>query len=540
MRLSRLLVSALLVALSGSARAYKIEHLSGFGVQGGAGGMDVVGEQVLVHFSTTASAAERTAALSAANGVAIENVSVPGWALITLSSGASVVPSLSALANFPGVMQAAPNRLFPLSAYPSDPGVASQYSLSNTSAFTSWDYGTGSTGKVTIAIIDSGIDGSQPDLQAKIVSQGAIRSQYFPVAGGQAVNDPPTASCDHATQVASVAAAITNNGLGIAGVSWGAQLISLKIFDPGCGNSSDLAIANAINYAANTLQNDAAIGKLVVNLSVGGPGACATGPLTSAALANLVTTKLVPIAIAAGNNNGGAQQCTNGGNDGVEAPANCAGVSAAAGIVPVGAVDSNNNVASFSCTGAELSAHGVSAPGVSMLVDTVGGGMATNSGTSFSSPFVAGLMANMLSVKPALTPAQIENNIRAGAYSIGGQSLQPAGVASGAGQVNLFRTMRLTVNGTLAGFDGEVKPIAFPNPFKPSQNGTVTFAIPPSLQGGQLSIKIYTLDGVFVRTVTGLSWDGKNTEGGPVASGAYVFLVTTSAGTGRGRLSVLR
>ncbi len=540
MRLSRLLVTASLLALSVSARAYKVEHLAGPGIQGvGAGGMDVVGEQILVHFSTNASAPQRAAAVAAVSGVAIEDVSVPGWALITLSSGASVVPALSALANLPGVAQAAPNRLFPLSVYPSDPGVASQYSLGNTSAFSSWDYGTGSTGKVTIAIIDSGIDGTQPDLQAKIVSAGAIRSQYFPVAGGQAVNDPPTASCDHATQVASVAAAITNNGVGIAGVSWGAQLISLKIFDPGCAGSSDLAISNAINYAANTLQNDAAIGKLIVNLSVGGPGTCGSSPLTSAALANLVTTHGAPIAIASGNN--GAQQCTNGGNQGVDGPANCAGVSAAAGIMPIGATDSTNNVASFSCRGSELDAHGVAAPGVSMLVDTTpGGGTTINSGTSFSSPFVAGLMANMLSAKPTLTPAQIEGNIRTGAYSIGGQSLAPAGSASGAGQVNLYRTMRLTVNGTLAGFDGEIKPIAFPNPFKPSQSGTVNFAIPPSLAGASLTIKIYTLDGTFVRSVNGLSWDGKNTEGAPVASGTYVFAVTSSAGTGRGRLAVLR
>lgn len=528
---------ALALFIARPAHAFKVEHLLG---TFSGGGMDVVGEQVLVHFSTTSSAAQRAAAVTAANGVAIQEVAVPGWVLITLSSGASVVPALSALTHFPGVMQVAPNRLVPMAAYPSDPGVASQYSLSNTAAFASWDYGTGSTGKVTIAIIDTGIDGSQLDLQGKIVSVGAIKSQQFPVSGIPAMvaNDPPTASFDHATQVASVAAAMTNNSLGIAGVSWGAQLISLKIFDAGNGNTSDVAMSNAIDYAANTLQNNVNIGKLVVNLSVGGPGACGTLPLTSAALANLVATKLVPIAIASGNN--GDQQCTNGGNVGVDSPANCAGVSAAAGIVPVGATNSSNNVASFSCRGPELNAHGVSAPGESVLVDAIGGGTVVNNGTSFSSPFVAGLMANMLSYNQTLTPAQIESYIRAGAYSIGGQSLAPEGNASGAGQVNLFRTMRLTVNGTLAGFDGELKPIAFPNPFKPSQINAVNFAIPPGLQGGQMSIKVYTLDGTFVRAVTGLSWDGKNTEGGPVASGTYVFVVTTSAGTGSGRVSVLR
>lgn len=526
------------------AAAFKIERLpSGLSVMGGAASFEVAAEQILVQFSTRSSAAQRASAVLAANGLSIAALSVPGWSLITLSSGVSVVPALSALAHFPGVVQVAPNRVISMAAYPSDPGVASQYSLSNTLAFSGWDYGTGSTGKVTIAIIDTGIDSTHPDLAGKMVSVGAIRSQFFnPGAGGaQSVDDPPTAVFDHGTQVASVAAAATNNGVGIAGVSWGAQLISLRVFQAGNGNTTDAAISNAINYAANTLQNDAAIGKLVVNLSVGGPGPCVgVGglPLTSAALANLVTTRLVPIAIASGNN--GIQQCTNGGNQGVDSPANCAGVSAAAGIVPVGATNASNNVASFSCRGAELAAHGVAAPGESVLVDTVGGGMTTNSGTSFSSPFVAGLMANMLSHNPNLTPAQIQSHLRNGAYSIGGQSLSPAGDASGAGQVNAFLTMRLAVNGTLAGFDGQEKPIAFPNPFKPSQSPTVNFAIPPSLQGASLAIKIYTLDGTFVREVNGLSWNGKNTEGGSVASGTYIFVVTTSAGTGRGRFSVLR
>ena len=94
-----------------------------------------------------------------------------------------------------------------------------------------------------------------------------------------------------------------------------------------------------------------------------------------------------------------------------------------------------------------------------------------------------------------------------------------------------------------AGLNGFGKAIAFcspSNPFKPAQTGSVAFAIPPSLQGASMSIKIYTLDGQFVRALTGQSWDGRNTEGTPVASGTYAFVVTTSAGSSRGRVAVLR
>jgi subtilisin family serine protease len=530
-----------LALLASPALAFKSERITPVaGVAGGgAASYEVVAEQVLVKFSSAATTADKAAAVAAAGGVSSEDLSTPGWTLITLSSGASVVPALTALRALPSVSKASPNRVVYLNAVPTDPGVAQQYSLTNTNAFGGWEYETGFTNRVTVAVIDSGIDGTHPDLTAKLVDVGAIESQSFPVAGGQAANQPPTTSCDHGTGVASVAAASTNNNLGIAGVSWGAQLISLKVFDPGCAGTSDLAMSNAINYAANTLQNNAAIGKVVINMSIGGPNDCAADlPLTDAALANAVTTRGVPVFIASGNSS--PQACTNGGNNGVHAPGNCAGVSAPAGIIPVGATDSLNDVASFSCRGAELSAHGVVAPGKSVLVDSDGGDTVTTDGTSFSSPFAAGLAALMLSAKPTLTPAQIESNMRAGAYSIGGQSIGVAGNASGAGQVNVFRTMKLTVTGSLAGFEGDQKAIAFPNPFRLSERGTVSFSIPASLQGASPKIKVYTADGILVRTLNGLTWDGKNESGKFVASGTYVFFVSTGAGQTKGRVAVIR
>lgn len=148
---------------------------------------------------------------------------------------------------------------------------------------------------------------------------------------------------------------------------------------------------------------------------------------------------------------------------------------------------------------------------------------------------VAGLAALVYAQEPLFTPAQIQNALRAGAETTGASAN-----AQGAGRINAFRTLRFVAKGTLADFDGDKKPIAFPNPFKPSEIGTVAFAIPPGLQGAGLGIKIYALDGTFVREVNGLSWNGKNTEGNTVASGTYIFVVTTSAGTGRGRLSLLR
>ena len=115
----------------------------------------------------------------------------------------------------------------------------------------------------------------------------------------------------------------------------------------------------------------------------------------------------------------------------------------------------------------------------------------------------------------------------------------PLGSVAGAGLVNAYKAVRLAVTGSAA-YDGDQQAIAFPNPFRPTEHGAVTISVPKSLQGRSLKIKVYTMDGQFVRELTGQSWDGKNNNGNPVASGVYIFLVKTDNGTQRGRVAVLR
>ncbi len=116
-----------------------------------------------------------------------------------------------------------------------------------------------------------------------------------------------------------------------------------------------------------------------------------------------------------------------------------------------------------------------------------------------------------------------------------------AGNGSGAGRLNAFLAVRLAITGQLADFQGEDKVVAFPNPFRTDRHSTVTFAFPPSLQGAtDVTIKIYTLDGTFVRELNSLNWNGKNQHGRAVASGTYLYVVATSKGNKTGRVSVLR
>jgi serine protease len=515
--------------------------------------VEVVAEQVLVRFDPAATAAQRASVLAAISGTQIGVV--VGWTVIGLPSGASVVSPLALVKAMPGVLESAPNHVLYPTAVPSDPAVPQQYALQQVNAFAAWEYEKGFSNPTTIVVIDAGIKGTQPDLAAKIFSNVAKSQAFNPTTGASlGADDPPTPACNHATYVASVAAASASNGIGIAGMSWGAKLLSLKIFslascggdpagDCNCG-TNDVAIAAAIDYVRTTVVPDPQAGRVVINLSIGGAGTCAAStPATKTALENLEVGNGVPVAIASGN----APFCS-GGASSVDSPANCAGNLAGGklGVIPVTATDATNNITSYSCTGSEVAAHGLSAPGDKITVDQVNGsGTTTDSGTSFSAPHVAGLMALMLSAKPTMTAAQVESALRGGADSIGGQSLgtgnlSAAGNASGAGRMDAFRTMRLTINGTLADFQGDQKAIAFPNPFRLSQTGSVSLTIPLSVQGSNPTIRVYTADGLLVRTLNGLTWDGKNDSGNLVASGTYIFLVKTGAGSTTGRVSVIR
>ncbi len=519
-----------------------------------AGGrpVEAVAGQALVKFDPSASAAAKTAALAAAGAsVAAEMPSV-GWTIVNLPGGMSVPAGLALLRGLPGVQAVDWHHVYHPSLLPNDLDVSQQWNLSNVNAFAAWDFETGFTNPVTVFMIDSGIDGTHPELAPKLTGT----SQFFDpdnpigVGGTQSVNNPPTPACNHATRTSGIVAAQTNNGAGIAGLSWGAKLVSLKIFnDADCGgnpagdcvgacNTQDQSIINAITYAKNQ-QGQPGIGLAVINLSIGGQGPCS--PAVQTAL-NTAAAAGIPIAISAGND-GGA----------VNNPANCATTGPAlTGIIPVGAVDQGNNVASFSSNGPELAAEGVVAPGVFVVTTDVGGkvtGGAT--GTSFSAPHVAGLLALLRSAKNTNNniagARQLQAWVRGGADNIGvsslatGSAIGPSGNSAGAGRMNAFRSMRLAVRGTLADFAGDQKAIAFPNPLRVSQNETATITIPTSLQGSAADIKIYTPTGQLVRDLSSsLVWDGRNDAGQLVASGTYIFTVKTAAGKTTGRLAVIR
>ncbi len=143
----------------------------------------------------------------------------------------SLASSIGYLRQCAGVTNAEPNYTVHIAdVIPSDPDWGLQYGLPAIRAPQGWQITTGSS-SVIIAIVDTGISLSHPDLSAKIVS------------GWDFVNNDSIADDDegHGTHVAGIAAAETNNGTGVAGVSWGALLMPVKVLDSsGNGTYADV------------------------------------------------------------------------------------------------------------------------------------------------------------------------------------------------------------------------------------------------------------------------------------------------------------
>ena len=284
---------------------------------------------------------------------------------------------------------------------PNDPGYSAQWHLPKISAPGGWDLTRGSR-SVTIAVIDSGIDPLHPDLSANLIPG------YNFVAGNTDTHD----IYGHGTAIAGIAGAIGNSGIGVAGVAWSNTIMPLVVLDSS-GYGTVANVASAITYAADH-------GAKVINISLAFNGSTST--LQNAV--NYAWNHGVVIVAAAAN-----------------ASTNTPYYPAALpNVIAVSAVDQNDNLASFSNYGNWIT---VSAPGVSVYTTANGGGYLYGSGTSVSSPIVAGLAGLVFSANPNLTNTQVVNLITGNADDVGTPGFD---VANGWGRINVQRTLQAAYN----------------------------------------------------------------------------------------------
>jgi|GEM_PF-4404106 len=293
---------------------------------------------------------------------------------------------------------AEPNRWREASVIPDDPQFGAQWGLTKINAPAAWDVTKGSA-SVVVAVIDSGVDLDHPELAPLLVpgfdmvdlGPNPTPNPGWRFEGDFAGRDSiPEDEVGHGTHVAGTIAAVSNNGVGVAGVGWQTRIMPIKALTrvvrisdgrvSGTGSSAD--VAAAIRYAADN-------GAHVINMSLGSPSATS---VEASAVAYAVSKGVVVVAAM--------------GNDGSSSPSFPA---AYPDVIAVAAVQSNESRAAFSQTGPHID---ISAPGVGILSTYLAGGLATMQGTSMASPHVAGVAALVKAVKPTLTAAEIGDILR--------------------------------------------------------------------------------------------------------------------------------
>ncbi len=254
-----------------------------------------------------------------------------------------------------------------------------------------------------IAILDSGIELTHPDLNVYRYTNctvGTVNKRC--VDNDSGAND----GYGHGTHVAGIAAAIDNSS-GVVGVAPGARLWAVKVLD-NTGSGSTSSIIAGIDYVtAHASEID------VANMSL---GCICTSSAMDTAINNSVAAGVV-YTISAGNDMVDVSNVTPGGNPSAITVSAFAdfdgkpgGLSASSQAYTACTENQDDSFACFSNFGSGIT---IMAPGVNILSTWIGGGTAILSGTSMSSPHVAGAAAIYRVKHPGSTPSQVKAGLLA-------------------------------------------------------------------------------------------------------------------------------
>ena len=345
--------------------------------------------------------------------------------VVELPGNASEKAVVERLNRHPHIKFAELDRLVTPNFVSNDPYMGSEWHLNKVGATTAWDTTQGAG--VIIAILDSGVDGTHPDLAPQMVP-------------GYNFYDNNTNTADvngHGTAVAGVAAAATNNALGVAGVAGQARIMPVRIADANA-YAYYSTIAKGVTYAADN-------GARVVNCSYGG----VAGSATIQSAAQYLKNKGGLMFVSAGNN-------------GIDE-----NITPTTTMIAVSATDQNDYRTSWSSYGNFVS---MAAPGITYT--TSRGGYYDNwQGTSFSSPLTAGVAALMMAAKPSLGSADIEKLMFSTAVDIGAAGRD---IYYGYGRVDAAAAVQAVLNTTVA-VDTKAPTVSISNPIA---SASVTGVVP--------------------------------------------------------------
>jgi subtilisin family serine protease len=360
-------------------------------------------------------------------------------------------------------------------AVPNDPYFGSEWHLNTIGAPAAWDVTQGAG--VTIAILDSGVEGTHPDLVPNLVPGYNFYD-----------NNTNTADvCGHGTAVAGTAAAASNNGIGVASVAGQAKIMPIRIayFDTTANSCYGYysTISSGLTYAADH-------GARIANVSYGG----VAGSSSVISAAQYMKNKGGLVFVSAGNS---------GANE---------GYAATTSMIPVSATNQNDALFSWSSYGPYVA---LSAPG---LVWTTSTGAAYNQwqGTSFASPVTAGVGALVMAANPALDNLTVENLLYNTAVDLGTAGRD---FYFGYGRVNAAAAVQAALTATPAPAPDTTPPTV--SITSPANSSSVSGIVPVSIQAAD-NVGVARVDLVVNGTVVAsdstapfsFSWDSTGTPNG--------------------------
>jgi len=358
-----------------------------------------------------------------------------------------------------------------------DPYYVNAWHLAKINAPTAWDLSKGNG--VTVAVLDSGVDGTHPDLVHKMVP------------GWNMVDNNSNTSdvYGHGTMVAGVVGAQSNNGLGVTSIAWGASIMPVRVA-LSTGSAYLSTIAAGIIWAADH-------GAKIANCSF----ATLTGSSTIQSAANYMRSK-GGLVVVAGGNSGTFDPTPNNSS-----------------VISVSATNSSDAIASWSSYGSYID---VAAPGVDIWSTTKGGGYAAVSGTSFATPLTAGVLALMESANPSLTNTVLESLLKNTAVDLGTPGYDSY---YGYGRINAGAAVAAAVRYG-ATTDTTAPTVSISSPTGGTVSSVVGVAVATRDNIGVARVDLYAGSTLVASSNTSpfsLSWNTKTVANGVVNLKAYAY-----------------
>jgi len=461
---------------------------------------------VVVRFKRNSTLTQVGEAIANSDSTAAASTAGSSLVLLHPQPGQSVDDAIASLESDGSVDFAEPDQVVSAALTPNDTYYAAyQWDMPMIHAPTAWDTTTGSA-SVTVAVVDTGVDSTHPDLSGKVVAG------YNFVANSTNTTDDQS----HGTFVSSIIAANSNNGAGIAGVCWACKIMPVKVLDS-TGSGSSYNVAAGIDWAV-------AHGAQVINLSLGASSGVSA---LQTSVDNAWAAGVIVVA-ASGNSNGP-----------VLYPA------AYSNAIAVGSVNSSGVKSSFSSYGPELD---LMAPGETVIGALCGchgysTGYATGSGTSFATPHVAGVVGLMISA--GITDKnQIVSRLKSTATDIGAagfDNLTGWGIVNAASAVAAAGTPTATATAgpsstpTVTATSTPVPPTATPTstrtPAPPTATRTATPTRTPTRTPLPTRTKTPTRTPVPTRTATVTRTPTATVASGGAALASDLYAVTWGADT---------